>query len=479
MPLRWSTPRNSESEGRPVFQTGMNIKTSAAGLYHGGRGGRGCEDITTTTTNTTTTTGERTKRLHRKPPLPTAASGATASVSAQVAAGAQSASNARDRDLSRDNLFPGSSVRRAKSPSNRERDRDRELATERRVEAQQKQQKQRLKPSRDRKAGVIESERSASRGSDRKHLLRMLRQAVEEMDGLRRDVASANRERVIWRQRDGDLSLTVSRLEGRCEALERSVRRESDAAEAAEGRTKAAEARFARLVVWAREEEQRRLQAEEGLRKACEAGRALEARSKALEEEVCESKRQLDERRFKLEGALEDLRTRTAENERLEAQATTVRGQTEALRELADARGLEVKELRDKITSLVKEAKVTSSENVDLRKHMSSEQERWRALERSRAKQDERRRTEMEQKCDDIHALRYRVQELQARVSSETLRRQGAEEDARRSQEMERRSMEELLEGKKAAMPMPMRTGAALAHSSSPHVSYTVTRDVL
>lgn len=63
-----------------------------------------------------------------------------------------------------------------------------------------------------------------------------------------------------------------------------------------------------------------------------------------------ESKRQLEERRFKLEGALEDLRTRTLENERLEAQATTVRGQVEALRELAGARGLEVKELRQKIT---------------------------------------------------------------------------------------------------------------------------------
>lgn len=53
-----------------------------------------------------------------------------------------------------------------------------------------------------------------------------------------------------------------------------------------------------------------------------------------------------------------------------------------------------------------------SSENVELRKHMSSEQERWRALERSRAKQDERRRTEMEQKCDDIHALRYRLDDV-------------------------------------------------------------------
>lgn len=57
---------------------------------------------------------------------------------------------------------------------------------------------------------------------------------------------------------------------------------------------------------------------------------------------------------------------------------------------------------------LVVEAKGMSSENVNLRKHMSSEQERWRAAERSRAKQDERRRMEMEQKCEDLHALRYR-----------------------------------------------------------------------
>lgn len=49
-----------------------------------------------------------------------------------------------------------------------------------------------------------------------------------------------------------------------------------------------------------------------------------------------------------------------------------------------------------------------SSENVTLRKKISSEQERWRAAERSRAKQDERRRVEMEQKSDDVHALRYR-----------------------------------------------------------------------
>lgn len=83
-----------------------------------------------------------------------------------------------------------------------------------------------------------------------------------------------------------DLSLTVSRLEDRCEALERRVRAESDAADAGTGRAKAAEARFARLLVWAREEEERRLQAEERLRRACEAGQALEARGTALKEEV-------------------------------------------------------------------------------------------------------------------------------------------------------------------------------------------------
>lgn len=46
---------------------------------------------------------------------------------------------------------------------------------------------------------------------------------------------------------------------------------------------------------------------------------------------------------------MEDLRRRTAENERLEAQAKTVGGQVGALRELADARGLEVKEMREKL----------------------------------------------------------------------------------------------------------------------------------
>eukprot|EP00752_Nemacystus_decipiens_P010615 g9453.t1 len=444
MSLRWARPRYSEIEGRPEFQTGVKIKSSSAGR---GRGGGDDEDKDTTT-------GERSKRLERKPPVPTAA----AAAGSHAVAGARTAHKPRDGSVMRDRLSPDRSVRRTKSLGNRG------IATERRSKG-----KERVMPSHDHKAESIDAGRSSSRGSDRKRLLHMLRQAVEEMDVLRRDVVSASRERAVWKKRDGTLSLTVSRLEDRCKVLERNVQASTDATEGAEARAKDAEARFARLVVWAREEEGRRLQAEERLAKACEAGQALEARNKALEHEACESKRQLEERRFKLEGALEDLRTRTTENERLEAQATTVRGQAEALRELADARGLEVQDLRQKITGLVKEAKGMSSENVDLRKHMSSEQERWRALERSRAKQDERRRTEMQQKCDDIHALRYRVQELEARVSSETARRQGAEEDARRSQEMERRSMEELLEGRKAAMPV--RTEVALGHSFSSHLS--------
>lgn len=61
---------------------------------------------------------------------------------------------------------------------------------------------------------------------------------------------------------------------------------------------------------------------------------------------------------------------------------------------------------------LVKEAKCMSSENVKLRKRMTSEQEQWRAAERSRAKQDDRRRMEMEQKSDDLHALRHRCDTL-------------------------------------------------------------------
>ncbi|CAN0521418.1 unnamed protein product [Ectocarpus sp. 12 AP-2014] len=389
------------------------------------------------------------KRLQRKPPVPKAAEAAS-----QVKAGAQSS---RDKSRRKERVSPSRSAGGVKSPHSRDRDRDRDrYIAERAAKGHC--------VSDDREAGVAGTRRGASRGSDWKHLLMMLRQAVGEMDDLRRDVASANQERAAWKQRDEDLSLTISRLEGRCEALERSVRAESEAAKAEVGRTKVAEARFARLLAWAREEEEDRRRAEEALGRACESGRALEARGKALEEEAHESKRQLDERRLKMEGALEDLRRRTAENERLEAQAKTVGGQVDALRELADARGLEVKEMREKLARLVKEAKRMSQENVDLRKHMNSEQERWRAAERSRAKQDERRRIELDQKCDDLHALRYRVQELEARLSRETTRRHGAEEDARRSQEMERRSMDELLEGRKAALSVQTRIGRAQNH---------------
>ncbi|CAM9252741.1 unnamed protein product [Pylaiella littoralis] len=492
------------------------------------------------------TSSEPAKRLQRKPPVPTAAAAAE-----QVAVGARSASSGIGRSLGRERVYPSSrGVRAAVSPTRRDQ------GAERQAKGTQQPE---LGDDGDASIGVVDDGRGTSRVSDRKHLLLMLRQAVKEMDGLRQDVASANRERAAWKQRDDDLSLTVSRLEDRCKALEGSVRAESDAADAEAGRTKAAEARFARLLAWAREEEKRRLQAEEKLRRACEVGQALEARGRALKEEARQSKRQLEERRFKLEGALEDLRNRTSENERLEMQATTVRGQVEALRELADARELEVKEQRERLARLVEEAKCMSSENVSLRKHMTSEQERWRAAERSRAKQDERRRMDMEHKCEDLHALRYRysmwlrfrclclkqigskiwsicgiedrtflasfalclqlvfsvectphtsgllqpinahvrtrgfwaalwcvqrlffgevvfnvglccrVQELEARLSGETARRQGAEEDARRSQEMERRTMEELMEGRKAAAPV--RTGLRLARYFPPQLS--------
>lgn len=82
------------------------------------------------------------------------------------------------------------------------------------------------------------------------------------------------------------LSRTVARLEGRCEALEGRVGAESDAALAEAGRAKAAEERFARLLAWAREEERRRLLAEESLKRASDAGHAAEERRKELEEEV-------------------------------------------------------------------------------------------------------------------------------------------------------------------------------------------------
>ncbi|CAM9099300.1 unnamed protein product [Ectocarpus sp. 4 AP-2014] len=425
-------PRNDE--GLPVFRTALN--RSIGERRSSGR--RAAPE-------NVSEFGQ--KRLQRKPPVPKPAEAAS-----QVKAGAQSA---RDRSRRKERVSPSRSAGRVKSPHSRDRDRDRDRA-ERAAKGHC--------VSDDYEAGVAGTRMAASRGSDRKHLLMMLRQAVGEMDDLRRDVASANQERAAWKQRDDGLSLTVSRLEGRCEALERSVRAESEAAKAEIGRTKVAEARFARLLAWAREEEEDRLRAEEALGRACESGRALEARGKALEEEAHDSKRQLDERRLKMEGALEDLHRRTAENERLEAQAETVGGQVDALRELAGARGLEVKEMREKIARLVKEAKHMSQENVDLRKQMNSERERWRAAERSRAKQDERRRIELDQKCDDLHTLRYRVQELEARLSRETTRRHGAEEDARRSQEMERRSMDELLEGRKAALSVQTRIGLAQSH---------------
>lgn len=57
---------------------------------------------------------------------------------------------------------------------------------------------------------------------------------------------------------------------------------------------------------------------------------------------------------------------------------------------------------------VVKEAKRMASENVSARKKLSSEQERWRSSQRSKAKKDERRRMELERKSNDVYALQYR-----------------------------------------------------------------------
>lgn len=83
-----------------------------------------------------------------------------------------------------------------------------------------------------------------------------------------------------------DLSRAVSELENSRQALERRLRAESDAVEAEKGRAKGAEARFERLLAWARVQEDRRRKAEDGLRSACEGTQAAKARAAVLEEEV-------------------------------------------------------------------------------------------------------------------------------------------------------------------------------------------------
>lgn len=64
------------------------------------------------------------------------------------------------------------------------------------------------------------------------------------------------------------------------------MRAEAEAARAEAGRTKAAEVRFERLLAWAREEERRRLLAEETLERVSAARDAAGERGKALEMEV-------------------------------------------------------------------------------------------------------------------------------------------------------------------------------------------------
>ncbi|CAM9383187.1 unnamed protein product [Scytosiphon promiscuus] len=440
-----SSRRPRKNGGLPVFRTGMN-SSGQMSLKNGGMDGSGTSHC------------ERSKRLHRKPPVPVAAAAAAAAAAttplAQVTPRDESGSRTARRDARGKGSSPRRYVERLRSPNRRDK-------------PVEQRERRRESPPHDGGGGDGDAGRGEGRGLERKHMLRMLRQAVEEMDVRHRDLVSAHRESAVWKQRGEELSRTVLRLEGRCEALVESVRSESDSALAEARRAKAAELRFARLLAWARVEEKRKSQAEEMLQRAREAGSAAEARGKILEEEARESKRQLDERRLKLEAALEDLRCRTSDKERLEAHTATVEGQVEALRELADARGVEIKELREKLERLVKEAKCMSSENVKIRKSISSEQERWRAAERSRGKHDDRRRMEMEQKNDDLHTLRYRIQELEARLLSETARRQGAEEDARLSQEMERRSMEELLASRNGTTTA--RSGVEQANSYPPH----------
>lgn len=97
-----------------------------------------------------------------------------------------------------------------------------------------------------------------------------------------------------------DLLLMISRLENRCESLQRTLRAESDAAAAEGNRAKVAEGRFERLLVWGREEERRRRETgkslakadedlsetERTMNKACEEKKGLEAKVKSAEEEV-------------------------------------------------------------------------------------------------------------------------------------------------------------------------------------------------
>lgn len=83
-----------------------------------------------------------------------------------------------------------------------------------------------------------------------------------------------------------ELRLMLAKLGSRCEDLEGSLREESHAAYIESTRAKSAEDRFQKLLGWARKEEERRRRAEEGLVRASEEGRALEARVTVADQEV-------------------------------------------------------------------------------------------------------------------------------------------------------------------------------------------------
>lgn len=95
-----------------------------------------------------------------------------------------------------------------------------------------------------------------------------------------------HRDRFLPTSSLDDLSRAVSELENSREALERRLKAESEATDAEKSRAKGAEARFERLLAWARVQEQRRRKAEEGLRSAYEGTQAAKAGAKVVEEEV-------------------------------------------------------------------------------------------------------------------------------------------------------------------------------------------------
>lgn len=83
-----------------------------------------------------------------------------------------------------------------------------------------------------------------------------------------------------------ELSLSVSRLENRCGVLEDTLKMEQEAVHRENAKATAAESNFETLLAWARQEERRRREAQEGQLRASERATVLEARAAAAEQEV-------------------------------------------------------------------------------------------------------------------------------------------------------------------------------------------------